>query len=135
MFLDSKIQIWPFITQEPATRSSKNRKRGELKTKPIQSITKEHMRSMLITNVLPTIRAEWPHGMSKHIFIQQDNVKPHITHNDNEFMEETMKDDFFVQLVQQPPNSLDMNVLDLGFFLGQFRFCNIRKQLTIYHNY
>ena len=23
---------------------------------------------------------------------------------------------FFIQLVQQPPNSLDMNVLDLGFF-------------------
>ena len=27
-----------------------------------------------------------------------------------------MKDDFFIQLVQQPPNSPDMNVLDLGFF-------------------
>ena len=58
-----------------------NRKRGELETKPIQSITKEHMRSMLITNVLPTIKAKWPHGMSKHIFIQLDNTKPHIAHN------------------------------------------------------
>ena len=27
-----------------------------------------------------------------------------------------MKDGFYIQLVQQPPNSPDMNVLDLGFF-------------------
>src|SRR5689334_4220416 len=27
-----------------------------------------------------------------------------------------MKDGFYIQLVQQPPNSLDMNILDLGFF-------------------
>ena len=74
------------------------------------------MRSMLVTNVLPTIRAKWPHEMSKHIFIQQDNAKSHIAHNDNEFMEEAMKADFFIQLVQQPPNSPDMNVLNLGFF-------------------
>ena len=72
--------------------------------------------------------------MSKHIFIQRDNAKPHIAHNDREFMEEAMKDDFFIQLVQQPPNSPDMNVLDLGF-LGQFRLCNIKMQPTMYHNY
>ncbi|XP_057550429.1 uncharacterized protein LOC130828458 [Amaranthus tricolor] len=28
VFFDSKIEIWPFITQEPAKRSSKNRKKG-----------------------------------------------------------------------------------------------------------
>ena len=117
VFFDGKIGIWPFVTQEPAKRSSKNRKRGELETKPIQSITKEHMRSMLIINVLPTIRAKWPKEMSMHIFIQQDNAKPHIAHKDKEFMEVAMKDDFLIQLVQQLPNSLDMNILDLGFFL------------------
>ena len=89
---------------------------GELETKPIQSITKEHMRAMLIINVLPTIRAKWPHGLSKHIFIQKDIAKPHIAHNDREFMEEAMNDVFYIQLVQQPPNSLNMNVLYLGFF-------------------
>ncbi|XP_057521752.1 uncharacterized protein LOC130801850 [Amaranthus tricolor] len=108
--------IWPFITQEPAKRSSKNRKRGEMETKPIQSITKEHIREMLITNVLPTIRAKWPAELSKRIYIQQDNAKPHIAHNDRGFLEEAMKDGFNIQLVQQPPNSPDMNVLDLGFF-------------------
>ena len=116
VFFDVKLRIWPFIIQEPAKRSSKNRKRGELETKPIQLITKEHMRSIIITNVLPTIRTKWPHGMSKHIFIQQDNVKPHIAHNDNEFMEEALKDDFFIQLVQQPLNSPDINVPRSRFF-------------------
>ncbi|XP_057518480.1 uncharacterized protein LOC130799400 [Amaranthus tricolor] len=99
--------------EEPAKRSSKNRKKGELETKPIQSITKEHIRAMLITNMLPTIRAKWPAGLSKHIYIQQDNTKPHIAHNDREFLEEAMKDGFNIQLVQQPPNFPDMNVLDL----------------------
>ncbi|XP_057548303.1 uncharacterized protein LOC130826748 [Amaranthus tricolor] len=102
--------------EEPAKRSSKNRKRGELETKPIQSITKEHIRAMLITNVLPTIRAKWPAGLSKQIYIQQDNAKPHIAHNDREFLEEAMKDGFNIQLVQQPPNFPDMNMLDLDFF-------------------
>ena len=54
--------------------------------------------------------------IAKHIYIQQDNAKPHIAHNDREFLEEAMKDGFNIQLVQQPPNSPDMNVLDLGFF-------------------
>ncbi|XP_057521627.1 uncharacterized protein LOC130801764 [Amaranthus tricolor] len=116
VFFDGKIGIWPIITQEPTKRSSKNRKRGEMETKPIQSITKEHIREMLITNVLPTIRAKWPAELSKHIYIQQDNAKPHIAHNDRGFLEEAMKDGFNIQLVQQPPNSPDMNVLDLGFF-------------------
>ena len=39
-----------------------------------------------------------------------------IAHNDREFMEETTTNGFNIQLAQQPPNSPDMNVLDLGFF-------------------
>ena len=71
---------------------------------------------MHITNVQPTIRAKWPQGLSKHIYIQQDNAKPHIAHNDREFLEEAIKHGFYIQLVQQPPNSPNMSVLDLGFF-------------------
>ena len=35
---------------------------------------------------------------------------------DKEFVDEATKDEFNIQLVQQPPDSHDMNVLDLGFF-------------------
>ncbi|XP_057520874.1 uncharacterized protein LOC130801127 [Amaranthus tricolor] len=87
-----------FYYSRACQKELKNRKRGELETQPIQSMTKEHMRLMLITNVLPIIRGKWPHGMSKHIFIQQDNAKPHIAHNDKEFMEEAMKNDFLYNL-------------------------------------
>ena len=53
--------------------------------------------------------------LSKDIVIQQDNAKPHIA-PDKDFVDETTKDGFNIQFVQQPPNSSDMNVLDLGFF-------------------
>ena len=78
--------------------------------------------------------------MSKHIFIQQHNAKPHIAHNDREFMEEAMKDDFFIQLVLQPPNSPNMNVLDLGFFRSihalqyQKAACNVPQLLRAVSN-
>ena len=116
MIFDGKIGMWPFIIQEPAKRSSKNRRRGELETKPIQSINKEHMRTMLIANVIPTIKAKWPSVLSKDIIIQQDNAKPHIAPNDKDFVDKATKDGFNIQLVQQPSNSPYMNVLDLGFF-------------------
>ncbi|XP_057515180.1 uncharacterized protein LOC130796800 [Amaranthus tricolor] len=92
------------------------RRKGELETKPNQSIIKEHMRAMLINNVIPTISAKWPSILSKDIIIQQDNAKPHVAPNDKNFVDEATKDGFNIQLVQQPPNSPDMNVLDLGFF-------------------
>ena len=47
---------------------------------------------MLITNVIPTIRAKWPSILSKDIIIQQDNAKPHIALNDKDFVDEAIKD-------------------------------------------
>ncbi|XP_022042021.1 uncharacterized protein LOC110944677 [Helianthus annuus] len=50
------------------------------------------------------------------IYIQQDNAKPHIEVNDAEFKLEASKDGFDIRLCFQPPNSPDLNVLNLGFF-------------------
>ncbi|KAJ0854273.1 hypothetical protein HanRHA438_Chr14g0660821 [Helianthus annuus] len=111
-----KIGIFPFTTLEPAKRSSKNRVAGTLVTKPILSVTKEVTRSWLIEKVLPAIRSTWPRDHTGPIFIQQDNAKPHIDVNDTEFMHEASKDGFDIRLYFQPPNSPDLNVLDLGFF-------------------
>ena len=91
VFFEGKIGIWPFITRELAKKSSKHIKKGRVETKPVQFITKEHMRAMLINNVIPTIRLEWPKGLSNNIFIQKHNVKPHIAHNNREFIEESNK--------------------------------------------
>ncbi|GJS43542.1 hypothetical protein Tco_0568585 [Tanacetum coccineum] len=111
-----KIGIYPLTTLEPAKRSSKNRVARTLETKPILSVTKEITRSWLIQKVLPDIRAKWSRGHTGPIYIQQDNARPHIDVNDSEFLEAASRDGFDIRLCFQPPNSSDLNVLDLGFF-------------------
>lgn len=50
------------------------------------------------------------------IYIQQDNARPHILPSDVQFVEASRIDRFDIRLSCQPPSSLDLNVLDLGFF-------------------
>ena len=69
VIFDEKIRIFPFTSQVPAQRKSKKKENGVLETKPIQSITKQHIRAMLIDNILPTIREKGPTHKSKTIFI------------------------------------------------------------------
>lgn len=66
--------------------------------------------------MLPQIRQKWPLLSSTTIYIQQDNARPHIRIDDDEFVNMANKDGFDINLVCQPPNSPDLNVLDLGFF-------------------
>ncbi|KAL4580311.1 hypothetical protein LXL04_016501 [Taraxacum kok-saghyz] len=72
--------------------------------------------SWLLDKVLPAIKAKWPPNHTGPTFIQQDNAKPHIDVNDSEFIEASSRDGFDIRLCNQPPNSPDLNVLDLGFF-------------------
>ncbi|KAK9675478.1 hypothetical protein RND81_11G009600 [Saponaria officinalis] len=65
LIFDGKIGMFPFTKQQPAARSSKNRPKGTLETKPIKSISKEVIRRCVI---------------------------------------------------EQPPNSPDLNCNDLGYF-------------------
>ena len=55
-------------------------------------------------------------GLRNPIFIQQDNARTHIDHDDAEFCREANKDGFNIRLMCQLANSQDLNVLDLGFF-------------------
>ncbi|XP_048502969.1 uncharacterized protein LOC125498744 [Beta vulgaris subsp. vulgaris] len=113
---DGKIGIFAFTQIQYAKRNSCNRDVGTAETKAIQSITKEVIRSKLINEVLPAIRAKWPAGSCKEIWIQQDNARPHINVNDADFNEAATKDGFQIRLTCQPAQSPDLNVLDLGFF-------------------
>lgn len=58
---------------------------------------------------------KWPEGASKEIYIQQDNAKPHVKNSDPDFRAAANQNGFNITLVQQPPNSPDMNINDLGF--------------------
>ena len=55
-----KIGIYPFVTKEPAKRSSVNRVAGTLETKAMTSVKRDTIRSFLTQKVLPDIRAKWP---------------------------------------------------------------------------
>jgi hypothetical protein len=111
-----KIGVWPFVKQLPAQRKSDNRPKGTLETKSIK-VTRDVMREFLIDKVLPAIRDAWPaEDAGQTIFVQQDNAKPHILPNDQEFKDAVAKIGMDIQLVQQPANCPDLNVNDLGFF-------------------
>ncbi|XP_042019122.1 uncharacterized protein LOC121766961 [Salvia splendens] len=116
IIFDGKIGLFPFTDQIPAQRSSKNRPKGTMETKPIQSITKEVMTACLLNQIIPSIKAKWPANASKKIFIQQDNVKPHLRAADHHFEALASTDGFEFHLISQSTNSPDTNVLDLGYF-------------------
>ncbi|VFQ76577.1 unnamed protein product [Cuscuta campestris] len=46
----------------------------------------------------------------------QDNAKPHVDGNDPDLLAAGHEGDWNIELKFQPPNSPDLNVLDLGFF-------------------
>ncbi|XP_074337431.1 uncharacterized protein LOC141674619 [Apium graveolens] len=111
------IGIFPFITKQPAKRSSVNMSAGTLETKAITSVGKDLSRSYLIHKVLPTILEKWPAGdRNITITIQQDNARTHVDPNDEEFRLAVSRYGLNVQIRCQPPNYPDLNILDLGFF-------------------
>jgi len=116
---DGKIGIWPFVEWQQARRSSINIPRGTWELKPIY-ITRDVYRKYMIEKVLPAIFDRFPRERSRDqtIFIQQDNPNSHFKPDDAEWihastqLHPTMK----VVMRNQPPNSPDTNILDLGFF-------------------
>ncbi|XP_028789840.1 uncharacterized protein LOC114745810 [Neltuma alba] len=112
-----KIGVFPLVTYEPTKRMSVNRDAGTLVAKPISLINKEVCRNFLCNMMLPTIKEKWPRDdVGETIIIQRDNVPCHINDNDEEFRRVTCDSGFDIHLMSQPPNSPNLNVLDLGYF-------------------
>ncbi|ETV75547.1 hypothetical protein H257_10362 [Aphanomyces astaci] len=80
------------------------------------SVTRETYKAMLVDKVIPAIRAKWPRGETKAVKIQQDNARPHVPPSDVDVVAACKADGWDMEVVFQPPNSPDLNVLDLGFF-------------------
>ena len=71
----------------------------------------------MIAKVLPAIVARWPReDAGRTIWIQQDNAPSHVLVNDEQFAAAVAQTGMDIRIINQPPNSPDMNVLDLGFF-------------------
>lgn len=117
---DGKIMLHPFITREPAKRSSKNRPAGTIVTQPI-TVNMDETRKVLTEILLPAIKAKFPQRQNvlrrKPILIkiQQDNARPHLSADDIVFVTAAAKNaGLDIRLVNQPAQSPDMNILDLG---------------------
>ncbi|KAF0703467.1 hypothetical protein AaE_015359 [Aphanomyces astaci] len=113
---DGKLGCWPFVAQEPAIRSSRNRVRGTLETRPIAVNAAVYQR-FLSDRVLPAIFAKFPRqGAARPLFIQHDNAGPHQGIDHGLLTDLAREYRWDVRIRSQPPNSPDFNVLDLGFF-------------------
>ena len=118
---DGKIGTWPIGDWEPATRGSANRPAGTMEWKD-KSVTKELYRHYLLCKVIPAIVDKWPRGQWNNpnfkVRIQQDGAPSHIRVDDNPFNLQLQHMHLHnkIELYVQPPNSPDLNVLDLGPF-------------------
>ena len=70
---------------------------------------------MLENELIPAILTKFPHP-EQPLKIQQDNAKPHIPPNDEQFLEAAASQELLLTVIQQSPNSPDQNINDLGFF-------------------
>ncbi|GMF48935.1 unnamed protein product [Phytophthora fragariaefolia] len=115
-FFDGNLGVWAFLTHEPAKRSSRNRPAGTMVPYPL-AVNKGTYRNMLVEHVPPSIRAKIPRAAEgRHITVQQDNASPHIQPDDVAWRQAVNASGCEVHLRFQPPNSPDMNVLDLAVF-------------------
>lgn len=115
---DGKIGLWPFIKKEVAQRGSCNRPAGTTVIKSI-GVDKAAYKNMIFKKVLPAIRSKFPtnHQPKVAVKLQHDNAPAHFDEADSDWIKETTKPGRFRFLLkEQPPNSPDCNVLDLGFF-------------------
>ncbi|CAM9196216.1 unnamed protein product [Pylaiella littoralis] len=107
-----KLGIFPFTEQCVARRNSRNRAAGTLETKCVE-VTKELWKRLII----PAIKACWPGGRGRAIYIQQDNAPSHRINDDPDVVAACTADGWNIKLIiNQPSNSPDTNILDLGFF-------------------
>jgi len=88
-----------------------------MQLKAMTSVTRDTIRTFLVDKVLPAIKEKWPaEERGRPIFVQQDNARTHIAIDDPVFCQAAQADGWNIRLMCQPPNSPDLNVLDLGFF-------------------
>ena len=113
---DGKIDIWAFAKEHSTARNSKNQLAGTMEWHQV-SANKNKVHEMLIDNVLPAIDRKWPVGWRrKTVLCQQDNASPHLSLDNAEFVNSRKRKRLSIYLVNQPAQSPDLNISDLGLF-------------------
>jgi hypothetical protein len=78
-------------------------------------VNRDRMREFMVNKVIPAIHERWP-DEGKTIYIQRDNAPSHVKPDDEALLNAISITGRDIRILQQPPNSPDMNILDLGFF-------------------
>ena len=112
---EGKLGCWPLVEVVPCTRNSKNRPKGTMVTKEITSVNKEIIKGILIDKLIPAIVEKYPRDCDE-VIVQMDNASPHITNEDKDWEAAVKVSGIKIRIKHQPPNSPDLNVLDLGYF-------------------
>ena len=103
---------------EAARRQSRNRPRGAPVSKP-RNLNAEYYRELMCMDdgVIAKIKEKMPWMRNQRLFIQHDGAKPH---NGNENIAQieahANQDGWHIEIITQPAQSPDLNILDLGFF-------------------
>ncbi|KAF0702476.1 hypothetical protein AaE_015898 [Aphanomyces astaci] len=113
VFFNGKIGMWPFVRFVPAIRNSRNRPAGTMVTSLV-NVDGVVYRDYVLNKVIPAIKASFP-SANKRVVLQHDNATPHGAITDSE-LAAVSTDGWTFVMRRQPPNSPDLNVLDLGFF-------------------
>ncbi|KAF0683218.1 hypothetical protein As57867_024640, partial [Aphanomyces stellatus] len=110
---DGKIGMWPIVEYLPAVRNSRNRPAWTMIPTSV-NVDARVYRDYVLTQVIPAIKAKFP-TENKRVVLQHDNATPHggITDAD---LECVSTDGWSFVVRCQPPQSPDLNVLDLGLF-------------------
>ena len=140
VYWDGKIGIWPVGKEKAALKDSVNRPAGTIEWEN-ETIDTEKYMELITDKVIPAIVAKWPssdwNNDNKKVYIQQDGAPSH-----KRFVKVGAWDEIVaelnlngkIQLVTQPANSPDLNILDLGFFRSlqaQYYSHNPRNEMDI----
>ncbi|RHZ11799.1 hypothetical protein DYB26_011508 [Aphanomyces astaci] len=113
VFFNGKVGMWPFVRLVPAIQNSRNRPAGTMVT-TLVNVDGVVYRDYVLNKVIPAIKASFPSAY-KRVVLQHDNATPHGAITDSE-LAAVSTDGWTFVMRRQPPNSPDLNVLDLGFF-------------------
>jgi len=118
---DGEIGMWPIGEWAPAQKDSVNRPAGTMEWKDL-SVTKERHRNILLCKVYPAIQSKWPKNQWNNnafkILVQHDGARAHFGEEDElcALQMNVMGLKNKIALCQQPANSPDTNINDLGLF-------------------
>ena len=113
-----KVGIWPIVKEVPARRSSKNRCKGTIEKRPLAMRGPEYARFLTQPNngLFDLLKASGDLCGIDNCVVQQDGAKPHISkHIVPQIAAEGKRDGKNIVVETQPPQSPDLNVLDLAF--------------------